>query len=359
MERLARSERLAGPIAVMPDVHAAGAVCVGTVFVSADAIFPTAVGQDLGCGMCAQAYPLDAGDLPRARLERLLAELGNAIPAGRRSYRRPQELPVHLKEKPLSTHALLHEREGIGRFHFGTLGGGNHFVEIQRALSGQVWMAVHSGSRGIGAAIAGHHAQAAQSRGGTGPLPWLEGDSAAARIFLEDLQWALAYAAANRRRMLDAATAALERLFEVKLGAEGFFDVAHNLISWEVHGGRLLAVHRKGAMPAHAGARGIIPGSMGTASYIVECLGAPESYASCSHGAGRRMSRTEARQRIGVKDLRRQLAHVVYPAHPGIERALVEEAPAAYKDIKEVLREQDDLVRPLLRLEPLAVLKGG
>ncbi len=158
--------------------------------------------------------------------------------------------------------------------------------------------------------------------------------------------------------MMDDVRCVLEAITGHAIGVELLFDVAHNLISMESFGGKMLAIHRKGAMPAGQGARGIVPGSMGTASYIVEGLGNSASYASCSHGAGRRMSRAEAHRKISIKDLRRQMGGVVYSPDAVMERALIEEAPGAYKDIRDVIERQRDLIAPRMRLTPLAVVKG-
>jgi len=359
LKTLARWDRLAGPIAVMPDIHFSGDVCIGTVLVTEDCVLPTAIGEDLGCGMCSQCFDFDARALDRDALRRLVAEIMKDVPVGRRVHSTPQALSDVLRESALSTGALAHQRDWLGSRHLGTLGGGNHFIELQRDTLNRLWVTVHSGSRGIGAAIASHHARAAMSHDAAEhALPFIGSHSSESNAFLADLHWALIFAAENRKRMLEQVVAILTRHIGNAITSD-FFDVPHNVITRETHGGRTLFVHRKGAMPAAPGMRGIIPGSMGTASYIVEGLGNNASYGSCSHGAGRAYSRTEARKRISIKDFRRQMRHVVYPDSSGVETALIEEAPAAYKNIKEVLEQQTDLVKPVLRLEPLAVIKGG
>lgn len=355
---LARSDRLSGPIAVMPDVHSSGDVCVGTILVASACVLPTSIGGDLGCGMCCQSYPLEARGLNRAALESLVEKIMDAVPAGRRLHDGPQPMPGSLARAELSTRTLCHDRSWLAPRHLGTLGGGNHFIELQRATDGQMWVSIHSGSRGIGAAIAAHHARSARALSREAALPWLELGSVQCGAFLCDLKWALEFAAHNRRAMLDRVTEILARFTGTPIAPAGFFDVPHNVIAIETVDGAPLVVHRKGAMPAHAGSRGLIPGSMGSASYIVEGLGNPAAYQSCSHGAGRRLSRGEAQRRISPRDFRRQMGNVVFPRGARAERALIEEAPAAYKDIKEVLQEQAGLARPLLRLEPLAVVKG-
>ena len=358
---LARSDRLAGPVAVMPDVHMANEVCVGTVLAAKDCVFPTAIEMDLGCGMCAQSYPLDLGQFCRGDLERIHNELMRDIPTGRRVHSQPQEMSEALRGRQLSTKALEHVKLWLGSRHLGTLGGGNHFIEIQHDPSGKLWAAVHSGSRGIGGAIYAHHAKIAAGIPQTDVLPCFHLNTELADAFFNDLDWAIRFGAENRKRMLDAVTMHLETFVGAKLEPAGFFDAGHNLISVESHpcwSSAPLVVHRKGAMPAGAGTRGIIPGSMGTASYLVEGLGEGASFQSCSHGAGRKMSRAEAHKNILLKDFQRQMSHVIYPHGQRMDRALIEEAPGAYKDIKEVLALQSELVRPLLRLMPVAVVKG-
>ncbi len=350
LRRLATLDHVSGPIAVLPDVHPAGESVVGTVVVSTDALYPTLIGDDIGCGMASARLPLDASSLERADWERVLARIADLVPSGRRTRSRSRPLPGSLLAPPLSTRALDHERERVGAWQFATLGEGNHFLELQRDPDDRVWITVHSGSRGIGGAISRHHAGSAPERDHGWPLLPLR--SAAGQRFLMDQAWALHYAAASRSAMLEAAAGILASGAEL----EPRFDVTHNAVSLESHLGVDVAVHRKGAMPTPLGGLGIVPGSMGTASYIVEGLGAAASYTSCSHGAGRLLTRAEARRRISVAELRRRMAHVVY--RPGTEASLVEEAPQAYKDVREVLSLQADLVVPRLRLTPLAVLKG-
>jgi tRNA-splicing ligase RtcB len=358
LKALARWERLAGPIAVMPDIHFAGETSVGTVLVTENCVLPTAIGDDLGCGMCSRAFEFDARELERRDLECIVEKIGQHVPTGRRVHRQAQTMGKTLLEARLSTRSLDHQHEWLGSRHLGTLGGGNHFIELQRETLGRLWVTVHSGSRGIGAAIATHHGKAARSTQKPDDLlPAIEMGTPEAAAFLNDLDWALRFASANRRQMMEQVVNVLHEFTGRVIESSEMFDVAHNIIAIERHGDRMLAVHRKGAMPAGAGKRGIIPGSLGTASYIVEGLGNELSYGSCSHGAGRKLTRGDARRKISPNDLRRQMGRVVYPRW--IEAALVEEAPGAYKDIKEVLAQQEDLVCAVLRLEPIAVVKGN
>jgi len=346
-----------GRVAAMPDLHVAEGVSVGTVFATERHLVPAALGGDLGCGMSAVSFRFPAASLSRDDLREILGSLGRAFgPKGKKDS--PGEAAQALLAEPLSTRALDHDRERFARSQLGTVGGGNHFVELDRDMEGDLWLLVHSGSRGIGAAIGAHHGKAARAAAGPGAEPgWLEVESDAGRAFVADLGWALRYARANRDRLVELASGVLAERLEVAADPLSRVDVPHNFAALETHGGRQVWVHRKGASAAPAGARVLIPGSMGTASYLAEGLGEPSSFASCSHGAGRVMSRREARERVGVGALEHSMRRVVFEER--LSRALAEEAPAAYRDIAEVLAEQEDLVRPAMRLEPVAVFKGG
>jgi tRNA-splicing ligase RtcB len=259
-----------------------------------------------------------------------------------------------LLASPLSTGTLEHAREALARRHLGTLGGGNHFLELDREADGGLWLLIHSGSRGLGAAIANHHVRAAEA--GTGELSGLDVRTQNGSAYMGDLSWALDFAKANRQSIEARALEILGEVLPVTLASEDPIDIHHNFAARETWFGRELIVHRKGAVAIPNGALALIPGSMGTASYIVEGMGDAASFGSCSHGAGRQMSRREARARVRPKALADAMRRIAYPEH--LLRQLAEEAPAAYRDIGEVLEDQEDLVRRRVRLEPIAVLKG-
>ena len=343
LERLARQPYVVGHVAAMPDLHVASGVAVGSVFATERFVVPSALGGDLGCGVSAVHFAAQARGLD---LERILDDWSARIPVGDAVHRRSQRLAC---EAPLSTQALEHQRERLAPRHLGTLGGGNHFVELDRDSAGELWLLVHSGSRGLGAAIGAHHSKAAEATG-IGSIPGLDVESPEGRACLADIAWALTFAADNRKALVAAATDAIAA--QTGVGPGDAIDVHHNFVSHEAG----LWIHRKGAVSAVAGMRVLIPGSMGTASYVAEGLGEPRSFASASHGAGRVMTRKEAHQRISVQRLRQAMRRVVHDEQR--EASLVEEAPAAYRDIGEVLEDESDLVKPLLRLEPLVVLKG-
>ncbi len=356
LQRIAAQPYVVEHVAAMPDLHVAHGVAVGTVFATRDTVVPVALGGDLGCGMSAVRFDYPAARLSPRDLGRLLDALGRAIPVGDQTHRgRGIALDDELLATPLSTGALEHARQRLGPRHLGTLGGGNHFVELSRDGGGDLWLSVHSGSRGLGAAIAAHHVRAA-AEADASALPGLRGDTEAGRACLADLAWTFEFARANRGRLLSQATRCVVEVTGVDAQADSEVDVHHNFVRREVHFGQRLLVHRKGAIAAAAGERALIPGSMGTASYVVEGLGEATSFRSASHGAGRVLTRREAREQLQMERFVQSMRRVVFDQRRA--RALIEEAPAAYRNIAEVLEDEADLVRPQVRLEPIAVLKG-
>jgi tRNA-splicing ligase RtcB (3'-phosphate/5'-hydroxy nucleic acid ligase) len=341
LDRLAEASDVVH-IAVMPDVHLAEDVCVGTVLATRRLLYPAAVGGDLGCGVVAVRYDAHAEVLANAGV---LARLAAEIPRERRRAAALPAWPNTLDPSELSSPALAALARHDGRAQLGTLGSGNHFAELQRDDEGSLWLMLHSGSRAVGPAIRAHH-----TRGGTG-LVSLDSETDAGRAYMSDLGWAIRYAQASRQLMVDAVTRVLD------LPVVESFGCHHNHVRREDHFGEQLWVHRKGAIPAALGERGIIPGSMGSASYHTRGRGCELSLGSSSHGAGRAMSRTQARQKISARDLERQLRGVVFD-HSKLD-ALRDEAPAAYKDIGEVMRAQRELTKVERRLTPLLAFKGS
>ena len=356
LDRLRRSEGIER-IAVMPDVHLSGSFCIGTIVAARERLYPGAVGGDIGCGMAALRFEAHAGGVldGRADAQRVLRALRTLVPTNRHSAETmPMSLPEGLEEAALSAGSLGRRRRRDGRVQFATLGRGNHFLELQSDDEGWLWLMVHSGSRAVGQAIALHHLRHCSKE--PGGLEFLEADSTAGRAYLADVAWARAYAHASRLGMIDAVEAILGELFGVETDPESLITCDHNHVQREDHFGHALWVHRKGALSAKCREAGIIPGSMGTESYHTEGRGCADALLSSSHGAGRRMSRTEARQRIREKDFRRQMSGVWYDESLG-ER-LRDEAPGAYKDVGSVMRAQRDLTRIVRRLRPLLVYKG-
>ncbi|XXF78449.1 RtcB family protein [Myxococcaceae bacterium GXIMD 01537] len=344
-------------VAAMPDVHVSEGVAVGTVFATEHTLVPGALGGDLGCGVGTLRFDFPAASLGPKEWGRVLERLAQAVPVGDALHRGPRlpPLPPGLDLERPSTHRLQREWERLAPRHLGTLGGGNHFLELDRDAEGDLWLLVHSGSRGVGAALAAHHLRVAQALG-EGSLPGLRTDTPEGAACLADVELACRFARANREALVARAVEVLADALGAAPDTASRVDVHHNHVAREVHFGRALWVHRKGAVGLEAGQPGLIPGSMGTASYVVEGRGEPRAFRSCSHGAGRVMTRREARRRIRPEALAHVLRRVAY--EPGRLPALVEEAPAAYRDIVEVLEDEADLVTPTRRLTPLAVLKG-
>jgi tRNA-splicing ligase RtcB len=356
LQRLASQPFLVEFVAGMADAHVSDGIAVGSVFATESTVIPRALGGDLGCGMSVRKIAADATSLDRRTLDDVVKRLGRAIPTGHETHRgRGIAVPDELLSVRLSTHSLERQREALSPRHLGTLGQGNHFLELDRDVEGGVWLLVHSGSRGLGAAVAAHHVRAAAATG-RDELVGLDVGAREGAAYLSDLGWALDFARANRKALESRALEVLGDLLPVAVEPEARLDVHHNFVARETWFGRDLLVHRKGAVAVPKGARALVPGSMGTASYIVEGRGCEAAFGSCSHGAGRVMSRKEAHQRIRPEVLDEAMRRVAYPEHR--RRQLVEEAPMAYRDIRQVLDDQSDLVQRSVRLEPIAVLKG-
>lgn len=354
LDRLARHPAI-GRVAVMPDVHLSREFCIGTVVASTEFLFPNAVGGDIGCGMAAIGFDAEAGLLAdNRRAQSLLRALERLVPAHRHGRETVPEVPTELAADDLSDPRLTRAVSRDGRVQLGTLGRGNHFVELQRAADARLWLMLHSGSRAMGQRITRHHLE--RSRESPEGLRAIEAESAAGRAYRHDVDWARRYARANRMTMLEAVTIALETLFGVAADPATLIECDHNHVERELHDDRWWWVHRKGALRARDGEPGVIPGSMGTASYHVTGRGCARSLTSSSHGAGRALSRTEARRTIGLRELRRDLRRVHFDER--LEDALREEAPGCYKEIDAVMRAQRELTRIDRRLEPVLVYKA-
>lgn len=352
-------------VAVMPDVHVGRGATVGSVIAMRGAVAPAAVGVDIGCGMSAVKTSLQAEHLPD-NLRELRLAIEAAVPVGRRQHTAP------IWQSSLAwrgaTESLLErfqtlepEVQNLGarlQFQLGSLGGGNHFIELCLDTKGAVWLMLHSGSRFIGAALAEHHMSVAarllHNRDLADPdLAVFLADSPGFDAYRRALYWAQAYAALNRALMLER----LQQLLLERWPQVGFDPAVschHNYVAEEQHYGEQLLVTRKGAIRAGAGELGIIPGSMGAQSFIVRGRGNPLSFESASHGAGRRMSRGRARQAFTAKDLAYQTRGVECRKDAGV----IDEAPKAYKDIRRVMEQQQDLVEIVAELKQVVCVKG-
>ncbi len=355
-EMLSRLPILAGPVALMPDAHLGKGATVGAVIPTEGAIMPSAVGVDIGCGMIAVETDRTLAQLPDD-LEPLLRGFAAGIPAG---LGRWHEHAGDAARAWLAAHphvGLTPEQEERALVQFGTLGSGNHFVEVAADERGVVWLVMHSGSRGVGNQLATKHMALArrQEQGLEDPdLGYFEQGQPRFEAYVRDMLWAQDYASANRRALMAAAIAELKRR---TAGRDvRWINCHHNYAAREVHGGRELWITRKGAIRAGVGDWGVVPGSMGAKSFIVRGLGSPLSYESSAHGAGRRMSRGQARREVSVEAFVRAMAGRTWQAADA-ER-LVDESPQAYKDIDQVMRDQRDLVQIVHELHGVVSYKG-
>lgn len=360
-------------LAVMPDVHLGKGSTIGSVIPTVGAIIPAAVGVDIGCGMIAARTSLHARDLPD-NLHGLRNAIEHAVPHGKTFGKRDQGAWADVPAKADKAWGQLAGRfkaitdkyprleKTNNRHHLGTLGGGNHFIEVCLDEADRVWFMLHSGSRGVGNAIGNLFIELAQAdmRQHLANLPdkdlaYFEEGSRHFADYVEAVEWAQDYARQNRELMMlavvGAARKALGKPFEASLEA---VNCHHNYVQREQHFGREVLVTRKGAVSAQKGQLGIIPGSMGAKSFIVRGLGNEESFCSCSHGAGRVMSRTKAKSRFTVEDQRRATAHVECRK----DKEVLDEIPMAYKDIDAVMRAQQDLVEVVHTLRQVVCVKG-
>jgi len=322
-------------------------------------VAPAAVGVDIGCGMAAVKTNLTASNLPDS-LALLRSRVENAIPVGFDSHDRVSKYAEKLRlwKSFRDLTPKVHDRLGKARRQMGTLGGGNHFIELCLDEEQGVWLMLHSGSRNIGKTLADIHMGRAKKLAHNADLPdrdlavFLAG-TREMEEYRRDLFWAQGYAKANREVMLKLYQDVMEKTFpQVRFGEP--ITCHHNYVAEEVHFDEEVLVTRKGAISARDGEMGIIPGSMGTRSYIVRGLGNPESFCSASHGAGRRMSRGKAKKTFSVDDLRAQTEGVECRK----DRAVLDEIPGAYKDIDEVMAHQRDLVEVVATLKQVMCVKG-
>jgi tRNA-splicing ligase RtcB len=356
IERLRRAPDVQH-VAVMPDVHLAGDVCIGVAIGTTHLIYPQAVGGDIGCGVLAVPFDVSADRLAEPAIAgRVLAKLAGAVPARRWNRKMTMEPPHAVASDTLSYPRLDAVWRKQGTLEFATLGSGNHFAELQVDGEERLWLMVHSGSRAMGPAIRDHHLERAEVAGSSG-LRALNANSVEGRAYLHDTAWARRYAAANRQQI----AMNIGTVLAATIGATLQWDLAittdHNHVESEPHGGNTFWVHRKGAMAAAHDQWGALPGSMGTASFHVQGRGCSQALCSSAHGAGRLMSRTAARRSVTTRELQRQMAGIWYDYRHAEQ--LRDEAPSAYKDIRAVARAQRELVKIVRVLRPVLNYKGG
>ena len=355
-------------IAIMPDAHEGYGMPIGGVLAIKDHIIPNAVGVDIGCGMTAMRTSLR--EMDTGRLKSIMSSIRAIIPLGFNHHKHRQdescmpELPVERKEAREKMPVVAREYDNA-LYQIGTLGGGNHFIEIQQDADGFIWLMIHSGSRNIGKQVADHYNKLAsrlnEEWNSRVPRSWqlayLPVDQEEGQKYIREMQYCVDFAYANRQMMMSRIMDVVNGMYHGDVSFEPAVNIAHNFASEEVHHGQRVWVHRKGATQARKGQTGIIPGSQGTQSYIVRGLGNPDSFESCSHGAGRVMGRKEAIRSLDLKEVIQRLdkKNIIHSIRS--QRDL-DEAPDAYKDIATVMQNQSDLVEVMVELNPLAVIKG-
>jgi tRNA-splicing ligase RtcB len=370
LANVARLPVVFGHIAAMPDVHSGIGVSVGSVIPTRCAIIPAAVGVDIGCGMNAVRLSLRAEQLPDS-LARVRAAIERVVPVGFDEHGEPDARrdacaplarrldSIVCKHPKIAKMQREHQKKWIRQM--GSLGGGNHFIELCLDESDLLWVMLHSGSRGVGNCIGQYFIERAREEMGKRDahlpdrdLAWLDEGTKLFDDYADAVGWAQDYALANRREMMDLILGALRRELPAFETTGEAINCHHNYVEREKHLGKRVYVTRKGAISAREGELGIIPGSMGARSYIVKGKGNPESFCSCAHGAGRRMSRAEAKRRFTRADLEAQTAGVECRKDKGV----VDEIPGAYKDIDRVMADQSDLVEVAHSLKQVVCVKG-
>lgn len=350
-------------VVLMPDCHQGYGMPIGGVIATKGVIIPNAVGVDIGCGMCSIKTSLT--EASKEDLKTLMGLIRKKVPLGFDHQEEMQDENLMPSLAPLSGFDSICARQfQSAQKQIGTLGGGNHFIEIQKGSDGHVWIMIHSGSRNLGKRVADHYNKIAVELNETyysvvdkkQELAFLPINTEEAHHYKAEMQYCADFAFANRRLMMCNICDAFRTIFsDIKF--DDMINIAHNYARYENHYNENVIVHRKGATSAKLGEIGIIPGSQGSKSYIVEGLGNEQSFTSCSHGAGRKMGRNEAKKNLSLE------AEVKLMEDQGIIHGMrhlndLDEAAGAYKDIDEVMQNQNDLVKILVELKPLAVIKG-
>jgi len=347
-------------IAIMPDAHSGYGMPIGGVLATNKVIVPNAVGVDIGCGMC--AVKTNYEEIDKDILQKIINQIKEVVPVGFAHQEKSQgcmPMPEDLSSLKIISQQFLAADKQIG-----TLGGGNHFIEIQKGNDGFIWIMIHSGSRNLGKRVADYYNKVAveinERYFSSIPRQWelafLPIETDEAKQYFNEMKYCVEFAFANRKLMMDN----IKKIFIGTLKNitfDNIINIAHNYAVWENHFSQNVIIHRKGATRAYEEEVGIIPGSMGTKSYIVQGLGNPESFKSCSHGAGRMMGRREAQRTLNLEN-EIDIMNSQGIIHDITSIDQLDEAPNAYKDINLVMENQKDLVKILVELKPLAVIKG-
>ena len=352
-------------IAIMPDSHQGYGMPIGGVLATKGVIIPNAVGVDIGCGMC--AVKTNITNIDTETIKKIMGEIREAVPVGfnRHKEKQPEELMPKRGSFMIPLDGVVEQEYNAALKQIGTLGGGNHFIEIQRGSDGFIWIMIHSGSRNFGLKIANYYNEIAKELNKKWftvvdpkqDLAFLHIDSEEGQNYLREMNYAVEFALNNRKLMMARICGIFMKYWNGTILFDELINIAHNYAAIETHFGQEVVIHRKGATLAEGNTIGIIPGSQGTKSYIVKGRGNRDSFNSCSHGAGRKMGRGQAQRDLILEDEIKKLDD------QGIIHAIrgkkdLDEASGAYKDIDVVMKNQEDLVEILVELTPLAVIKG-
>ena len=350
-------------IAIMPDSHQGYGMPIGGVLATKGVVVPNAVGVDIGCGMCALKTNLDS--ISTETLKKIMSGIRELVPLGFDHHKEKQDIALMPSTETIVKNGMVERQFESARKQIGTLGGGNHFIEIQKGSDGHVWIMIHSGSRNIGLKVAEHYNKMAQNLNErwhsavekSKNLAFLPIETQEAKDYFNEMQYCVDFAFANRKLMMNNIVSVFADCFHGEFSELDFVNIAHNYARWEHHYNTNVILHRKGATSAKEGETGIIPGSQGTKSYIVKGKGNAESFESCSHGAGRVLGRKQAERTL---DLKVEIARLDEKGiiHSIRSKSDLDEAPGAYKNIDIVMENQKDLVDIVVELSPLAVIKG-
>lgn len=373
VDNLAKLPFIVKHVALMPDLHMGFGMPIGGVLATKKVVIPNAVGVDIGCGVI--AYKTSIKDITQEQLKQIFSEIRNQVPLGFKHHEEAQDdmLMPSMKLAPWPAckpeKAIVYQQYQSALKQIGTLGGGNHFIEFQKDQDGYVWIMIHSGSRNLGHKVATYYNKLAIELNQKWfsqvykewELAFLPIDSEEGQAYMSEMQYCVAFAFANRqlmmKRICDLTTDILWQDDDEPIAYVEIAHVAHNYAAIENHFNQNLIVHRKGATRAYKDEFGIIPGSQGTCSYIVKGKGNEESFKSCSHGAGRVMGRKEAQRKLSLTQEKQRLddQNIVHSIR---NKSDLDEASGAYKDIDQVIEQQQDLIEVTHKLQPIGVIKG-
>lgn len=350
-------------VAIMPDAHSGYGISIGGVFATKEVIVPHAVGSDIGCGVCARKTSLKYDEVNSDNLKLIMSGIRTRVPIGLNGKHKEQKYNVHMPINHSSLKVVITEYMNALN-SLNSLGSGNHFIEIQRDIEGFIWIMIHSGSRNLGYKVADYYNKKAielnqkyySAVDKSIELAFFPLDSFEAQEYIKEMNYCLEYAAYNRVLMMESCFESLLEIYPSTTYSEDI-NVHHNYARTEHHFGKNVLVHRKGATSAKLDELGLVPGSQGTKSYVVIGLGNPDSFMSCSHGAGRKMGRKEAIKRLNLEEEIEKLNSQGIIHGIRIQKDL-DEAAGSYKDISVVMENQSDLVKIVTELSPLCSIKG-